>query len=103
MRGTARNAELWGLIMSTSGILVKARQEVKFVWRMTGSGPLHIAAYSPGGQHIAPVWGPEEHGGSNWRRPGDEWGTGFNFSIPGCWNIHFTRDQAAGDVWLQVN
>ncbi len=100
--GTATNAQLWALIMSKTGIPVEAKQEVKIVWRMTGSGGIHFAAYSSSGRRIAPVWGPDEHGGSNWDRPGDEWGTGFNFPVPGCWDIHVARDDAAGDVWLDV-
>jgi hypothetical protein len=100
--GTATNAQLWALIMSTSGIPVKAKQEVKIVWRMTGSGGVHFVAYSLNGRHVAPIWGPDEHGGSNWNRPGEEWGTGFNFPVSGCWDIHVTRDGAAGDVWLDV-
>jgi hypothetical protein len=103
VRGTATNAQLWALIMSTTGIPVKAKQEVKIVWRMTGSGGIHFAAYSSTGQHVVPIWGPDEHGGSNWNRPGDEWGTGFNFPVSGCWDIHVMRDNAVGDMWLDVH
>ncbi len=102
--GRATHAQLWALIMASERIPVKveAKQGVKIVWRMTGSGDFHIAAYSPSGGQIAPDWGPDEHGGSNWARPGDEWGVGFTFPTPGCWDIHVTRDNAAGDVWLDV-
>ena len=100
--GTATNAQLWALIMSTTGIPVEAKQEVKIVWRMTGSGGIHFTAYSSAGRKVTPIWGPDEHGGSNWDRPGDEWGTGFNFPVPGCWDIHVTRATVAGDVWLNV-
>lgn len=100
--GIATNAQLWALIMSTTGIPVTAKHEVKIVWRMTGSGEVHFTAYSLNGRQVAPIWGPDEHGGSNWNRPGEEWGTGFNFPVNGCWDIHVTRDGAAGDVWLDV-
>ena len=45
---------------------------------------------------------PEAHGASNYHRPGDEWGTGFRFGMSGCWHVHLTRDDTAGDVWLNV-
>ena len=41
-------------------------------------------------------------GESNYRRPGDEWGTGFRFTGSGCWHIHLTRDDTSGDVWLNI-
>ena len=102
VRGTTQNAELWALLFPTSDLPIKARQEIKIVWRMTGSGDIHLKAYNPGGKSVSPVWGPEEHGGSNWNRPGAEWGTGFNFPTPGCWNVHVERTNASGDVWFNV-
>jgi len=102
VRGTATNAELWGLIQSTSGIPPQAKTDVKIVWRMTGSGDFHVVALGPHNMRIVPLWGPEEHLGSNWHRPGDEWGTGFNFPVVGCWDLHATRNNASGDVWLKV-
>ncbi len=102
-QGSATNAQLWALIMSTTGIPVQAKHDVKIVWRMTGSGNIHFAAYNSTGRQIVPIWGPDEHGGSNWNRPGEEWGAGFNFPVSGCWDIHVMRDNAAGDLWLDVH
>lgn len=98
IEGTSANASLWILLFND----LITGQDIKMVWRMTGSGSLHVAAIGPQGQQLDPDWGPEEHGGSNWDRPGDEWGTGFTFAVAGCWDMHATRDDASGDVWLVI-
>jgi hypothetical protein len=68
---------------------------------MTGTGDLKLIALGPQGQQVRPTFGPEFHLGSNWTdHPGEEWGSGFNFPVPGCWDIHATRDDASGDVLL---
>jgi hypothetical protein len=82
--------------------LVASPRIVKIVWRMTGSGPLKLAAYDPHGRHIALAWGPEAHGGSNYQRPGEEWGTGYRFRRPGCYHLTARRVEGSADVWLQV-
>lgn len=102
VQGTATNAELWALIQSTSGIPPVAKTEVKIVWRMTGSGDFMIVALGPSGVEISPSQGPEPHLGSNWNRPGGEWGTVFTFPVAGCWDLHATNGNASGDVWLKV-
>ncbi|MFG1702793.1 hypothetical protein ACFLIM_06345 [Nonomuraea sp. M3C6] len=101
MRGTARDAELWGLIFAKALPLDRG-DEVKIVWRMTGDGPLEVKATLPDGTSAKRAWGPEEHSGSSWRRPGDEWGTGFVFPKPGCWKVELTRTRGSGYVWLSV-
>jgi hypothetical protein len=101
-QGTATNAELWGLIMSTTGVPPLANTEVKIVWRITGSGFFDIVALGPNGMKAPPSQGPTRHLGSNWNRPGDEWGTVFTFPVAGCWDLHITRDNAFGDVWLKI-
>jgi len=45
VQGTATHAELWGLLMSTSGVPPLANSLVKIVWRMTGSGAFTIVAW----------------------------------------------------------
>lgn len=101
-QGTASNAELWALIQSTSGIPPVAKTEVKIVWRMTGYYQFTIVALGPAGEQVSPSQGPDPHGGSNWNRPGDEWGTIFTFPVAGCWDLHATRGNTSGDVWLKV-
>ncbi|TDC05145.1 hypothetical protein E1267_20555 [Nonomuraea longispora] len=65
-------------------------------------GPLRVAASLPDGTAATLVRGPEEHGGSSRRRPGQEWGTGFVFPEPGCWKVELTRTRGAGHVLLDV-
>jgi len=100
-QGKATGGQLWALFFFDP-TTVHVKQELKIVWRMTGSGTFHIIGRSEGGKQVKPVWGPEDHGGSNWDRPGYEWGTGFSFPTPGCWNLHTTRNDVAGDIWLIV-
>jgi hypothetical protein len=71
----------------------------KIVWHMTGSGPLRLAATSPSGTTTGPASGPHEQG-SNWNRPGDEWGSSFVFAEPGCWQIRASRDSSSADLWI---
>jgi hypothetical protein len=80
-----------------------AGDEVKIVWRMTGNGPLTVTVTAPDGQNHPLVFGPEPHGTSTYHRPGDEWGTGFHFTSPGCWHIHLIRANASGDAWFDVS
>jgi hypothetical protein len=98
VHGTARGAELWALPFAP--VPLPVGEEVKIVWRMTGSGPLRITATRSDGTAARRTFGPEEHGGSNWNRPGDEWGTGFVFPGAGCWDLRLVRTSGSGDVWL---
>jgi hypothetical protein len=102
VQGTATHAELWALIQSTTGVPPQAHSLVKIVWKMTGSGRFTVVALGPHGIKVSPSPGPIAHLGSSWNRPGDEWGTGFSFPVAGCWDLHATRDNAFGDVWLTI-
>jgi hypothetical protein len=102
VQGTATHAQLWALLMSTTGVPPQAKSLVKIVWRMTGSGDFNIVALGPDNMKAQPSQGPILHTGSSWNRPGDEWGSAFTFPVAGCWDLHATRDNASGDVWLQV-
>jgi hypothetical protein len=101
VRGTMKtDGELWALLFFDQA---HARQDEKIVWRMTGTGgPFEVQAQHEDGTIIRPIWGPEYHGGSNWERPGDEWGTGFNFPEPGCWTLTITRGATVGEIRLEV-
>jgi hypothetical protein len=96
--GTGHGAELWGLLFTMVPLPMGKR--IKIVWRMTGSGPLRIVVRSADGTLAKRWFGPEPHGGSNWHRPGDEWGSGFVLTKRGCWGFHLTRTVGGGDVWL---
>lgn len=105
--GTAAGAQLWALGAGAPSGDSAALDDVlgkekKIVFRMTSGVPSVFYAVSPDGTRVAPVWGPTPHGGSNWNRPGWEWGAGFVFTQVGCWQIHAGSPPAQGDVWLLV-
>jgi hypothetical protein len=102
-QGRASGATLWALFFFTDHSTVRAGAEIKIVWRMTGLGDLSISATGPGSRTIAPTWGPEPHGDSNWQRPGEEWGTGWIFPQAGTWTFHAARaGGGSGDLTVQV-
>jgi hypothetical protein len=39
---------------------------------------------------------------SSWDKPGDEWGAGYVFTEPGCWDLRAIRGHATADVWIRV-
>jgi hypothetical protein len=100
VQGRSSDASIWGLALGE--VPPRAREELKIVWRMTGSGPLRVTVTAPDGEHRPLVFGPEAHGASSYQRPGDEWGTGVQFGSRGCWHIHLARTGTSGDVWLDV-
>ncbi|GLY73253.1 hypothetical protein [Actinoallomurus iriomotensis] len=103
VRGTGHGVGLWGLIMVPfRSPLIRSGDRVKIVWRMTGTGELRLSAVDPDGRTRRLDWGPEAHGGSSYRRPGDEWGAGYRFDRPGCWDLHAARGIATADVWIEV-
>ncbi len=94
------SGELWALLFFDKA---QAQQDLKIVWRITGTGsPFTIKAQHTDGTIVKPIWGPEYHGGSSWQRPGDEWGTGFNFPKPGCWTLTVTLGKTIGEIRLEV-
>ncbi|WP_345575567.1 hypothetical protein [Nonomuraea rosea] len=101
VQGIGRDAEVWGLLFAKKPPLSRGK-EIKIVWRMTGEGPLSVKATLPDGTAAKLAWGPEQHGGSSWQRPGEEWGTGFVFPKRGCWKVELTRTRGSGHVWLPV-
>ena len=101
IRGQAIGATLWALPFEPLPFF--AGHEVKIVWRMTGSGSPQFTVTGPSGEDPDVLqWGPEQHIDSTWNRPGDEWGTGFRFTDPGCWRVTVRRDQGAGSIWVRV-
>jgi hypothetical protein len=94
------NVTLWGLIFDT--VPIKARSQAKIVWRMTGSGPLTVAAFKPDGRMSPLLFGPDYHESSDYHRPGQEWGTGFTFDVAGCWRIELSRTQGRATVYFEV-
>lgn len=102
VEGTGHGASLWGLLMFPHALPARVGDQEKIVWRMTGTGLLALAAIGPDGKHHRPAWGPDAHQGSNWDKPGDEWGSGYVFTAPGCWDLRAIRGDAIADVWIRV-
>lgn len=105
---SADGLSLYGLI-SGDGLIPGGGQfmsgpgEQKIVWRVTGTGAPAVSVVSPSGDEGALAWGPEPHSGSNYDRPGDEYGTGIVLQEPGCWRLTVERDNGRADVSLQVS
>ena len=100
LNGIANRGRLYALVFGDYPLHSDA--ETKIAWRLEGSGSVRFDAFGPAGRRTSPVWGPEEHGVSNWQRPGTEWGTGFRFAEPGCWIVQATRGDVVGVVYLDV-
>jgi hypothetical protein len=80
----------------------RAGSELKIVWRVTGDGDLTVSAERPDGSAGVLSFGPEFHPWSNFSRPGDEWGTGFLFDVPGCWELDVRRGDVHAQVMIEV-
>ena len=93
------DGELWALLFFKAAW---AKAEQKIVWRITGEGgEFEAQAQSEDGTIIQPVW-KQYHESSTWERPGQEWGTGFNFPASGCWRITVTYGETKGTIALKV-
>ena len=100
VRGSAQGAELWALIFGR--VPLRAEEEAKISFRMTGSDPLKLVALGPDGEPVFPRQGPRKHLGSDWERPGEEWGSTFVLPKSGCWRIMVSRGAESGYVSLMV-
>lgn len=102
VQGTSSGSELWALIFQSPQSPLRVMDRIKIVWRMTGSGDLSLVAFHEDGASVEPHEGPSKHEGSTWNRPGSEWGSGFEFSEPGCWRIIATRGSEKGYIELLI-
>lgn len=58
VEGTGDRIRMWGLIMAAhSDNPVRVHEEVKIVWRITGSGALHLVTIGPDGRRHPLLWG----------------------------------------------
>jgi len=96
--GTAAGAELWALDVQPAYV---STIQKKIIFKLTRVYPDVFYAVAPDGRRVDPVW-RQAHSGSNWNRPGFEWGAAFIFDVPGCWRIHAGAWPAQGDLWLVV-
>src|SRR5438309_5683897 len=88
VRGIAPAGQLWALVFDR--VPVPLGRKVKIAWRMTGAGSLRLLALGEHEQVVRPH-DLIRHGGSNWHRPGAEWGAFFVFPSVGCWDIRARR------------
>jgi hypothetical protein len=103
IHGAGRTIQMWGLVMAAKPFAaLHVREDVKIVWRITGHGPLHLSSIDPDGRTHQLQWGPDLHSGSNYARPGQEWGAGYRFGEPGCWTLRAVRAHATADAWVRV-
>ena len=94
----------YGLLFTTSTVQLPADgTSIKMVVRMTGAPSIAGHLVSPSGRERPLDWGPELHGGSTFHRPGAEWGIGFSFDEPGCWQVRIDGgDSAEATFWFEV-
>jgi hypothetical protein len=103
VEGTGKQVQLWGLIMAEGpDDPLHVNEQVKIVWRITGTGELRLTSTAPDGGTRPLQWGPDEHLSSTYRRPGQEWGAGYLFDQPGCWRLQAIRGSATANVWLNI-
>jgi hypothetical protein len=103
VEGTSDRIQTWGLIMADGpDDPLRVNEQVKIVWRITGSGDLHLTTIDPNGRTHPLQWGPDPHTSSSYTRPGDEWGAGYLFTEPGCWTLRATRGPTSANVWLKI-
>lgn len=101
VRGTITDGDLWAMIFASAPF--EAQTPTKIAWRMTGFGALSITATLGDKTQVTPLAEPEQHGGSTWSRPGQEFGSVFVFPAPGCWKFVLRRDGGStGVVWFPV-
>ncbi len=100
-QGEPVSAGLWVLILTGSLQDVVAGRSIKIIVKMTGSGALVIGA-TLGSAQLTPETAPQRHTGSNWDRPGPEWGTSWVFPTSGCWKVQASTGSHHADVWLKV-
>jgi hypothetical protein len=91
-----------GLLFLKHAPPIRSGDEVKIVWHITGQGPLSLQYFDPSGAERPLTFGPTEHLGSSFDRPGAEWGAGFQFDRKGCWHIRLSRKGTSADAWVAV-
>ena len=101
--GTAVNGTVWAWFMA--GYPPASGVEDKTVWRVDAPGAVGSPVFlliGPAGKAGRLSWGPDEHSGSSWDRPGREFGTGLVFTSSGCWDARVTLGKLTGDVYIEV-
>lgn len=99
VRGDSASGSLWALFYHR-----RSGESLKTIWRMTGTGDFAVEATGPDGQKIGPDRAPVPHAGSNWNRPGDEWGVFWTIPRPGRWTFEAKRgDGTYGTISVEFS
>jgi hypothetical protein len=94
---------VWVWIESAARPAVRVGSLVKVVWRITGTGAPQVVLSNPHGRAAHLAFGPERHAKSTFLHPGDEYGTGFTPTLPGCWQLTMRRGNVIGSLWFLVD
>ncbi len=101
---TSDEIVVWALLeVSVPPSELAVGDDAKIVWRSSGSGDFDVYAISPGGKTAQSDPPVTSHLGSNWKRPGDEWGSYFELFEPGCWKFRVQHGTESARLWLMVD
>ena len=106
--GTTTNGQLWRCSCPATrhwratpkSFEGTAGTDLKLVLKRT-LGQAATTAIAPDGTQRQPTW-QQGHGTSSWERAGNEWGTGWQITEPGCWRIHVGSATTGADLWFKV-
>ena len=95
----ASEGTLWALLETPGGEL-HAGTPAHILWKMTnGRGDIRLTAIHESGVRTGPSYGPiSREYRSKWEHEGQEWGSEFDFPLPGCWRIVVSRRLIPEDV-----
>jgi hypothetical protein len=104
MTGVATGGTM--IVLPPTATSVDGGAPTKFVFRLSGHGPIQLWAVGPGGRRITPR-DVRDHGAFSFNPSStssvfEEWGSGWAFPTAGCWDIHAARDDVSGDVLMSV-
>jgi hypothetical protein len=101
---TSDEIKVWALFLANVPAWeLGVGDEAKIVWRSDGTGDFRVVAISPTRKEVSSEFPVTSHLSSNWERPGSEWGSGFRFSEPGCWELRVRHGDASARLWLVVD
>ena len=101
---TSDEIVVWALLsVSVPPSKLAVGDEAKMIWRSSGSGDFDVYAISPAGKTVRSDPPITSHGGSNWERPGDEWGSYFELFEPGCWEFRVQHGTESARLWLDID
>lgn len=106
----ASEGTLWALLEAPGGEL-HAGTPAHILWKMTnGRGDIRLTAIHESGVRTGPSYGPvSREYRSKWEHEGQEWGSEFDFPLPGCWRIVVSRwlipsdTPVTGEIEIQVS